>query len=407
MTSIQLESLLLRNFRNYAALDLRFSPGRNLILGANGQGKTNLLEAVHLLSHARSHRTSDDRELIQHGKETEGARIAGRVASAETGASSLLDMRFLPQQGRTGLRTVCRVEETVLRSRSKLLGHLPTVSFFLSDLDLVRGTPSDRRRWLDAAVTQMNRLHVDALTEFQRIHKQKSQLLKELGEQGQWQGSSVLDILNDQFIQASVRLLGSRLAYLAGLRERAARTYATLSHGADVELGLGYEIRGLETIFDNRQPSDAELTAGLVHLLGERQRDEIRRGVCLVGPHRDDLKLLLGGRDATAFASQGQQRTIVLALKLSELDCLTERLQTPPVLLLDDVMAELDRDRQRQLLVRLEQAGQVFLTTTHLDEERIRPFLDAREAMIYHVDGGTVALESVSGSMTAEVRHGF
>jgi DNA replication and repair protein RecF len=358
---MQLQTLTLRHFRNFETVHLEFAPGQNLILGDNGQGKTNLLEAIHLLAFARSHRTAQDRELIRHG--ATGASVTGTLLGA-SGLPKKLDALISVENDR--LRTQFKVNGLAVKSRSQVLGHLPTVGFFLSDLQLLRGRGEDRRRWLDWATTQWEPRHLQWVAEFQRIRQQKAELLK-----SERVRPDHLAVWNEQFALAASRVITSRLNYLQVVAPLAEQHYQAISQAAE-PLTMAYQ---------STAPGP-DCLAALQSVLEARQTEEIRRGQCLVGPHRDDVVFSLSGHRADAYASQGQQRTVVLALKLAELDLLTK--VERPLLLLDDVMAELDPDRQRFLLQHIHNDGlQVFLTTTHLEPGQIGQH-------VYSVKGGWV-----------------
>ncbi|MEM0951394.1 MAG: DNA replication/repair protein RecF [Cyanobacteria bacterium P01_H01_bin.74] len=357
-----------KQFRNYSAADIAFSPGVNIILGRNGQGKTNLLEMLYFLSHAKSNRTSSDRELIMAEKEEAlvSATVFSHLHQAETVVSATLSI------ANDRLKTRFKHHVNVLRSRSEVLGLLPSVSFFLPDLLLLRGAPADRRQWLDLLVSQYDKRHLNYCNTFQKIRQQKSMLLK------QGMGSYAPDYLrtwNMQFTEAATVLTVSRLRGLSMVYPLIKSNHQTLSNG-DENLELGYQSKWLPVDSDPQNSNNYGVRSGelldeavikdiLSAALESHLNLEMQRGVCLVGPHRDDIVFSLNTMLATAYASQGQQRTIVLALKLSEMALLRQKLMEPPVLLLDDVMAELDDERQRLLVNQLHPTSQVILTTTH------------------------------------------
>lgn len=387
----RLQSLHLDQFRNYPTVDLAFSPGKNIFLGANGQGKTNLLEALYLLSHARSHRTSNDRELMRRA---EPELLLTRVTAALVGPvpEDIYHLEAVVRTDGDRLKTLFRWNEVPLRSRSAVLGHLPTVSFFLPDLLLLRGAPDDRRRWLDAAIVQYDHRHLRLVSDFQKIRQQKNRLLK---EPPQAISKEHLTVWNTQFAAAGARLTASRLEYLALIEPLSQMAYIDLSDGAE-RLTIGYQTSAwpgaMPSFAHGGRPDVAALETALLISLEAKMPDEIRRGTSLVGPHRDDLQFALNDLAADAYGSQGQQRGIVLALKLAELKALTARLGKSPVLLLDDVMAELDPTRQRLLLEHIQPDSQVFMTTTH-PTGSWRSFLerDAGELAVFQVDNGQVA----------------
>lgn len=357
---MRVQSLHLINFRNYPELSVTFSPRKNIFLGNNGQGKTNLLEALYFLSHARSHRTSSDRELIRTGERF--ATIQAQLTNHHYEGRLQAEAQIKVEDER--LKTVFKVNASPLRSRSEMLGHLPTVSFFLPDLLLLRGTPEDRRRWLDAAIVQYDKRHLIYLNEFQKVRQQKNRLLKSPPEQI---SREHLSAWNLQFAATGAKVIASRQAYLSMIEDLAAIAYLELSDGRE-KLTLQYQSAVVDALTMDTQNALAEasvLEVTLLQLLDAKMNDELRRGTCLIGPHRDDIQFYLDGLSAEAYGSQGQQRSVVLALKLTELKCLNTKLQEPPVLLLDDVMAELDPDRQRLLVEHIHPESQVFITTTH------------------------------------------
>lgn len=360
---MHVQSIHLINFRNYTTLDAFFSPRQNIFLGKNGQGKTNLLEALYFLSHARSHRTNGDRELIRSGASF--AAISAHLVNHQYHGHTQLDAQIKGEGER--LKTVFKANSNLLRSRSEVLGYLPTVSFFLPDLLLLRGAPEDRRRWLDAAIVQYDKRHLKYLSEFQKVRQQKNRLLKAIPEQI---SRDHLRVWNAQFAATGAKVVVSRLTYLAMIEDLAAVTYLELSSGQE-KLRLAYQSAVLEYFRQNVSsspellPDTSELEEVMEKQLETIMPEEIRRATSLLGPHRDDINFYLDDLPADAYGSQGQQRSIVLALKLTELKCLNRQLHEPPILLLDDVMAELDPDRQRLLVEHIHPESQVFITTTH------------------------------------------
>lgn len=397
---MRVQSLNLIHFRNYAEQHVTFSPRKNVFLGNNGQGKTNLLEALYFLSHARSHRTGTDRELIQAGQPF--AAISAVLANHHYEGRTQLDAHIKTDGER--LKTVFKVNASPLRSRSELLGHLPTVSFFLPDLLLLRGAPEDRRRWLDAAIVQYDKRHLVYLSEFQKVRQQKNRLLKDAPERI---SREHLTTWNIQFAATGARVIFSRLNYISMIEKLAAVAYLELSDGRE-ELKTKYQSLTLEALpvarpliedysgclmVDNMAPKLVPpielLEVALAQQLESRMQEEIRRGTSLVGPHRDDIRFYLNAMDADAYGSQGQQRSVVLALKLTELKCLNAKLHEPPVLLLDDVMAELDPDRQRLLVEHIHPESQVFITTTHPTSSwQVLLEQDSGEMAVFNVQQG-------------------
>ncbi len=360
---MRVKSLILRQYRNYDEQSLGFSVGKNIILGKNGHGKTNLLEALYLLSHSRSHRTSSDRELLLAGSDYASILVMMSPHAYEG------DIRLEAQLRRDAagrLKTVFKLNGTILKSRSKVLGHLPSVSFFNTDLSLLRGSPSDRRRWLDSTLVQYNKRHFSYVADYEKIRKQKSRLLKEGLKNGGRTNQEHLAVWNEQLAVAASKLVESRLSYLQLIKDPATVSYLELSGRQEI-LDFNYKSELDESYLN--AGGQAVLQEAYTELLAQRFRDEQQRGVCLVGPHRDDIQFSLNQLDACAYGSQGQQRTLVLALKLTELSLLNHVSGEAPILILDDVMAELDPDRQQYLIDHIPEEIQVFLSTTHLDSQ--------------------------------------
>lgn len=318
-------------------------------MGPNGEGKSNLLEAVELLGSLRSHRCSVDRDLIQRGQGS--ALLRGRLAG---GDSVQLELRR--QGGRRALRNGRPLDRQL-----DLLGSLRCVGFSALDLDLVRGEPAERRQWLDRVVMQLEPLYGELLSRYGRLLRQRSQLLR------RGLASRELEPLLDAF-DVQMATIGTRLHRR---RARALRRLEPLAREWQQQLGGGQEPLQLGYRSGTRLVEDSDDEAAWRSTLAEQllaQRSEERRlGFCSVGPHRDEINLLLAGDPARRFGSAGQQRTLVLALKLAELELVGDVVGEPPLLLLDDVLAELDPYRQQQLLGAVGRDHQCLVSATHVE----------------------------------------
>lgn len=337
------------------------------MLGENGQGKTNFLEALFYVSQARSHRTRDDRELIAH-YQTEAWVTATIASHLNSDYQKQVELRFL-QKSPNGLsRCQIRVNGMLLPNRSHVLGVLPSVGFFFKDLNLLRGTPGDRRQWLDAAIAQDDVRHVDALRDTEKIRKQKSELLRKAPYPINTAWEAQLMLWNEQYARYASVVLERRLQYLNRLLPDACQRFQAFTESHSETLTVRYESTLLSEPHDLlAEPYTAvELEAMLLERLQQRIHDETVRRACLVGVHRDQLVFEINGRDAIQYGSQGQQRSIILACKMAEVALLSQRYGEAPILLLDDVMAELDPFRQEQLMRQCPAEAQVILTTTHL-----------------------------------------
>lgn len=345
---IRLHRLELLDFRNIHALRLDLDADRLLVIGRNGEGKSNLLEGVELLASLRSHRCSSDRDLIRHGQPT--ARLRGLTPDDDA-----LELRLRRSGGRQASRN-----GKVLARQLDLIGPLRCVSFSTLDLALVRGDPSIRRHWLDRVVLQLEPVYGNLLSRYGRLLRQRSQLLRRGLCQEERQ--ALLDAFDSQMALIGTRLHRRRRRALQRLEPLAIAWQQRLG-GAQEPLHLGYRSG---TRLEGEEAEEPWRRA-LEEQLRQQRRDEERVGSCLVGPQRDEVDLLLAEQPARRFGSAGQQRTLVLALKLAELDLVRQVVGSPPLLLLDDVLAELDPGRQGLLLDAVGQEHQCLVSATHLD----------------------------------------
>lgn len=385
-----LNRLSLHRFRNLAEASLEFSPGLNLLVGRNGQGKTNLLEAVHLLALAHSPRARSERDCVAWGQKSFVLRGEGQSLSGLTHAQSV-------EYGEDGARV--KVQGVESRRLSALLGAFALVSFSPEDLELVRGGPMARRRFLDVLLCQIEPDYLDLLRRYQSAIKQRNAALKGMAQSAFAETANVLDAFELGIAEAGSRMMLRRESLLAALKPWAQADYAQLSGGSEA-LGLRLT-RSVGSTTDSRSHSAGDTEANASES-GDRLRDQLREallrhrprdreeGGTSVGPHRDDMMIFLAGKGARDFGSQGQKRSIALSLRMAAAQLLRERLGMPPILLLDDVFAELDAGRQAALGELLRERGQALVATPRQGE---MPFpADA----IFNVEGGKVMRESSS-----------
>jgi len=326
------------------------------VVGCNGEGKSNLLEAVELLGSLRSHRSSHDRDLIQHGCSTSRLRTL-------TAAGDQLELELRQRGGRQ-----VRRNGKLLERQHELLGSLRCVSFSALDLELVRGEPAQRRRWLDRVVLQLEPVYGELLARYGRLLRQRSQLLRRNPERGLVSGpgrgdqQALLETYDLQQAVIGTRLHRRRQRALQRLEPLAAAWQQRLSDGREA-LELHYRPGSQLSAPDDEE----SWRTALLEQLSAQRRDEQRLGQCTVGPHRDEVELLLGAQPARRFGSAGQQRTTVLALKLAELELVNQVVGEPPLLLLDDVLAELDPGRQGLLLEAVGEGHQCLVSATHVE----------------------------------------
>jgi len=347
-----LTSLRLSGFRAYEALDVSFGPGPHLVWGPNAAGKTSLLESIVVLARGSSHRTTVDVEMIRWAAPY--ARVDGRRGG--DGGDAEVDVTLV-REGPSGGRKRIRVNGVPRRSGS-LAGVLRTVIFAPEEMLLVVGAPGLRRTALDALATQRFPAYAADLSTYARALTQRNHLLRAIREE---QASrDQLPFWDAKLLEAGAAVLDARHRVLAELAAPLAAAHAEIAPH-EGRLGLAYVPSA------PAQPGEAPRDA-LARRLRETAEKELWNGTTLVGPHRDDLAFALDGRDLSSFASRGQQRTAILALKLAELDLLTASDGRPPLLLLDDVFSELDPARRAHLVRRIATLPQAFVTTTTLDD---------------------------------------
>ncbi len=380
-----LTQLHLEHFRNYRELDLTFGAPVTLVQGRNGQGKTNLLEAVYYLATSKSRHARAEREAVDRAATEEPipyARIRGEVMRGEE--LTTLEILFTLRGDGFNYTKQIRVNGAPRRSMD-LIGHLRAVLFLPEDLTLIAGSPSERRRYIDVALCQIDRRYCQTLSRYQKVVTQRNSLLKQLQEREQTDGSSAvaqLGFWDDQLIELGTRVLARRHTYLTKLAPIARRVHADISQQQE-SLDLVYLPSfntGLYSEQDyQRLREGEELKADALACLetdtakiGERFRErlEVRRrvelnaGSSLYGPHRDELIFLVNGWNLRTYGSRGQQRTGALALKLAELHAMAAATDEKPILLLDDVMSELDEQRRAALHTALADVRQGIVTTT-------------------------------------------
>jgi DNA replication and repair protein RecF len=366
------DTISLTDFRNYASLEFHPSDGVNVLFGLNAQGKSAILEAIYLLATSKSHRTSRDLDLIRIGREL--TRVCGEVKR-----SARNDVTLEVILSRTEKKSV-RIDKAKHSRIGDLVGHLNAVIFSSMDIDMVRGEPSLRRRFLNLEISQISPQYVYALGRYKRVLDQRNSVLKELKLASG--SASALDVWNSQLSTYGATVMARRLEFVRFLAKRASELYASLTDGAE-SLTIAYK-PSLETPAND---SEQGIAAALESALAARRENDVSRGTTTVGPHRDDVGLVVDGMPVREYGSQGQQRTVAIAMKLAEIDLMTDSSGEPPVVLLDDVMAELDDVRRSQVFALTGGRCQTFITTTHLAElsDEVK-----NAAALFEVAGGTV-----------------
>lgn len=359
-----IKSLKLKNYRNYELLDLTFDPKTNILYGDNAQGKTNILEALYLSGTTKSHRGTKDRDLIQFGSDE--AHLETVVE--KRGTEFQIDMH-LKKNSPKGIA----INKLPIRKASELFGIIHFVFFSPEDLNIIKEGPSGRRRFIDLELSQLDKVYLSNLSNYNRIINQRNSLLKDIYRQGNL--VETLDIWDMQLVEYGTRVMEGRKQFVKKVNEIISNIHDKLTGGRE-RITLIYE------------SSVGNLT--LEQALKKNRERDMRLKSTSVGPHRDDLCFMAGDLDIRKFGSQGQQRTAALSLKLSEIELVKSLIQDTPVLLLDDVLSELDKHRQNYLLDSIHDI-QTVITCTGLDE-----FVNHRFSInkIFHVKNGQVAKEN-------------
>lgn len=376
-----LTRLSLTNFRNFTRLDIDVPRGAVMVVGGNAQGKTSLLEAAYFLATFVSFHADTDRQLINFISAREPLAVARIVADFQRGeAVHHLEVRIIqePEGGNGNLRLRKEVLlDGVKHKVGEVVGQFNAVLFLPQMLQVIEGAPEERRRYLNLALAQVVAYYSEALANYTRALSQRNALLKQLSERGGDQ--SQLDFWDTQLTTSGAQLMHDRIRVVQDLERLAARIHRELTRGGEV-LQLSYQpsydplppptgqyLLPLEAAIDRSRLTVEQLRQGFLEKLARIRAEEIGRGVTLVGPHRDELRFLSNGVDLGRYGSRGQVRTAMLAMKLAEVAWMKEKSGDWPVLLLDEVLAELDVQRRTDLLSRLAECEQALLTTTDLD----------------------------------------
>ncbi|MBT2603037.1 DNA replication and repair protein RecF [Peribacillus frigoritolerans] len=366
-----IENISLKNYRNYTELNLAFENKVNVILGENAQGKTNVMESIFVLAMAKSHRTSNDKELIRWDEEY--AKIEGRVSKRNT--SIPLELTI----SKKGKKAKCNHIEQ--RKLSQYVGNMNVVMFAPEDLNLVKGSPLVRRRFIDMEIGQVSPVYLHDMSQYHKILQQRNHYLKLLQTRKQTD-TTMLDVLTDQFIQYAAKIVERRYEFLLKLQQWAEPIHSGISRNLEV-LKIQYK--------PSLDVSESMDLTKMIEVYTEKfdkiKTREIERGVTLVGPHRDDLVFFVNDRDVQTYGSQGQQRTTALSLKLAEIELIHEEIGEYPILLLDDVLSELDDFRQSHLLNTIQGKVQTFVTTPSVDGIDHQTL---REASTFYVSQGSI-----------------
>ncbi|MCI8535811.1 MAG: DNA replication/repair protein RecF [Hungatella sp.] len=359
-----IESIELKNYRNYEKLHMDFSSGTNILYGDNAQGKTNVLEAVYVCSTTKSHRGSKDKEIIRFDEEEAHIKLNVRKSNVPY----RIDMHLKKNKPK-GIA----INKIPIKKASELFGIVNVVFFSPEDLNIIKNGPSERRRFLDLELCQLDKLYVHSLVQYNRVLLQRNKLLKELNFRPEYK--ETLEVWDVQLLMYGKEIIRCREDFVGKLNGMVRKTHNQISGGREA-LVLAYEPNVSVSQFAEKLCFNREM--------------DIRLGTTTTGPHRDDISFLVDGIDIRKFGSQGQQRTAALSLKLSEIELVKQLVRDYPVLLLDDVLSELDGGRQEQLLAGIKDI-QTMITCTGVED-----FINHRFPIdkIYKVMNGKVTIES-------------
>ena len=396
---MRINSIILENFRNYRNLELDFDESRNIIVGENAQGKTNLIEAIYLTAFAKSFRTSNSADLISFGADS--ARVSTYITSEDLEKNINIVIR-------SDGKKMIKKDGKVIRRTTELLNNVVVIIFSPDDLRIIKDSPDRRRAFINRELSQMRPSYYDALRRYNEALREKNALLKgyfnvrkktftradnislndlqggqTATERSPYDNSrrfneDMMDIYDRQLADAGYEIIRFRCEFAEMLSAEAGEIMNKISGGRE-DLRIEYKTacdfvtgtEGREILFSQ--------------IFHNRDRD-IYNGYASLGPHRDDIEFYINGKDAKKYGSQGQQRTIALSLKLAEIRIARQMLDEPPVLLLDDVLSELDLDRQRFLVSEIDDV-QLFITSAELNDEVIK---DLRGGTLFRIEDGTV-----------------
>jgi len=362
-----IEEINLIAFRNYLEAHIKLEKQKLIVIGQNAQGKSNLIEVIELFSHFKSRRAKKDQELINF--DFEEAILKIKIQDNHAAEDLAVQIR------KSGRRTYKL--NGVNKKPKELLGKVLSVSFMAEDLNIINASPSYRRDFLNSILKQFSATYNENLANFEKILSQRNGFLKALQEKAKFHLNSLnpsekdqLNTWNELYLQEANKLTNSRKIFIAELEPKLDTYYKNISGNTNNQIKIEYQhqiltLEDLESSFSK----------------------DIARGYSNLGPHRDDFEILLNTKTSSSFASQGEKRSIILALKLSELEMLKERFQDYPLLILDDVLAELDEDRQDFLLDAVNNQAQVLITTTHIGKHLEKW---SQDSQIIEVENGTI-----------------
>lgn len=392
-----LKKLSIKNFRNYTGHIFNFNNKFNFIYGENGQGKTNILEAISYSALGKSFLGSAESDCVMFGKDE------FRIESEFENDMENKDLVSVNYNKASGTKSVHKNKEKVTVFSSEIFGRFPLVVLSPQSLVVTYGNPSDRRRFFDILISQSSRLYLDYLKELAKIIRQKNALFKSYSffkKYSHAEMTNLLDSYNDKLADVSANIVFKRMNFLKEFRKYFEKSFSFLN-SSDQLSSIGYYSDVSGVINPGEEPEDfTVLKKSIGDYISAKTGDEISRSTTLAGPQRDDYIFKLNKTNSAGtetfelkhFASQGEHKTFVVALKLAEYEYLKDRKSTNPVLLLDDVLSELDESRVSRIISHLKDYGQIFLTTTEIGyTDNLKEFYQDNEISVFKIENGAVA----------------
>lgn len=368
-----LKDVILENYRNYLNLEIELDNNINLFLGENAQGKTNFIEAVHYLATGRTFRSNKDQEIINWEKNY--FRIKGKLIKKNLNREFLLDIYY----DRQGNKKV-KINGVKYKKISDLFGYLQVVIFSPDDLNIIKGSPAERRKYIDLEICQLISTYYNTLNTYNKVLQQRNNLLKEIRDNNQKR--DILEVWDEQLVKYGSIIIKNRIEFLSKVVPLARRNQDEITNGKE-KLDITYN----SSIISTPTVEIRTIEKNFIDKIKQNKHKEIKKAITLFGPHRDDIIFYIEGKDLKTFGSQGQQRTAILSLKIAELNLFYYNNEEYPLLLLDDVMSELD-DYRREFLMKVIRNNNIQTLITGANAELLDINIENKE--VFNVVNGTI-----------------
>ncbi len=341
----------LKNYRNYDYADISFGKEVNVIYGNNAQGKTNILESIYLFTTGKSFRTNKNKEIIQFNNQYANLKMSFENRNGYNTGEIILS---------SDQKKRIKINDVPINKIGELMGFFNAVMFSPEDLNIIKEGPLQRRKFLDILISQLRPNYFYNLQQYIKILNQRNNLLKTIGIKRKL--LDTLSVWDEELIECGSRIIAGRVAFVKKLKDIAAIIHSNITQGAE-RLHIQYQTNiGIKEDIENV----SEIKSAFAKKLDSYRKREIEKGITYIGPHRDDMKLMINDHEVKHYGSQGQQRTVVLSLKMAEMELIKEDIGENPILLLDDIMSELDRNRQNYIMNSIVN-NQVMITCTAID----------------------------------------